>query len=362
MKPSFPTLRFGLGALLVVTLMGAGLFELICARAVVAAAAEGDIVLSGHQLISNRVYRFSFEASAGQSYPVGVSEDLVNWITLTNVAGAGGRSWVEDPDADLYIRRYYHVGIVPPPRPTPIANMVLISPGTFTMGSPDSEVDRESKEGPQTTVTLTREFWIGKYEVTQGEEVLLTGTNRSIYAYDLRLPVDFASWAVANHYCEKLTEREVAIGHLPLGYRYRLPTEAEWEYACRAGTTTAVAVGSGTSLSSTQANFDGAFPYGGAPVGRNLDVTSLPGSYPPNAWGVNDMHGNVAEWCLDYYGPYPGGSVTDPKGPAAGSARVLRGGAYNSTGKSCRSARRDSRSQTLSQFGQGFRVVLAADP
>lgn len=351
-----------LRGLLVLALAGAVWLELMWLGMFVAAAAETDIFLSGHQMVSNRIYRFSFQAGLGQTYPVAVSEDLVNWILLTNAVGVGGPLWVEDADVDLFNRRYYHVGIVPPPRPTPIANMVFINPGSFSMGSPDTEPGREAKEGPQTIVTLSRGFWMAKYEVSQNELIALTGTNRAVWAFDPRLPVDFASWAVASYYCDKLTQREVAAGHLPLGYRYRLPTEAEWEYACRAGTTNAVAFGSGTSLSSVQANFDGGFPYGGAAPGTNLDRPTLPGTYAPNAWGLYDMHGNVAEWCLDYYGPYPGGSVTDPKGPATGSTRVLRGGAYNSTGKSCRSARRDSRSQTFSQFAQGFRVVLAADP
>lgn len=363
MKPSPATVSaLSMRMLLVLAVIGSICGEFASPGGFFACAAEGEIVLSGQQMVSNRLYRFSLQANSGQTYPVAASEDLVNWILLTNAVGAGEPIWIEDPDANLFTRRYYHVGVVPRLRPTPIANMALIHPGSFVMGSPDSELGRESKEGPQTTVTLSYEFWLGKYEVTQIEELSLTGTNRSIYANDLRLPVDFASWAVANYYCEKLTQREAAAGHLPWGYRYRLPTEAEWEYACRAGTTTAVGVGSGTSLSSTQANFDGEFPYGGAPAGPNLDTTTLPGTYPPNAWGIYDMHGNVAEWCSDYYAPYPGGSVTDPKGPATGSTRVLRGGAYNSTGKSCRSARRDSRSQTLSQFAQGFRVVLAADP
>jgi formylglycine-generating enzyme required for sulfatase activity len=240
--------------------------------------------------------------------------------------------------------------------------MVFIPPGSFTMGSPDSELDRETKESPQTVVTLTRGYWIGKHEVTQIESIAVTGTNRAIFDYDLRLPVDFMKWTEATYYCQALTDKERAAGRLPEGYRYRLPTEAEWEYACRAGTTTAVSIGNGASLSSTQANFDGGFPYGGAATGPVLNQTSLGGTYAPNAWGLYDMHGNVAEWCLDYYGPYPGGAVTDPKGPATGATRVLRGGAYNSPGKSCRSARRDSRSQTLSNFAAGFRVVLAKDP
>jgi formylglycine-generating enzyme required for sulfatase activity len=319
--------------------------------------ARPPIVLQAPQA-SNGSYKFSIQTTTGRSYPIAVSSDLMGWTQLTNAAGTGGVIWIEDQNVLNFPRRYYQVA----PAPVPITNMVFIPPGTFTMGSPDSEPGHEAKEAPLTIVTLTRGFWVGKCEVNQADCVALTGTNHGIFVYDARLPLDFTKWTVATNYCQTLTERESAAGRLPAGYRYRLPTEAEWEYACRAGTTTAVAVGSGTSLSSTQANFDGDFPYGGAPVGPNRANTSIPTSYPPNAWGLYDMHGNVAEWCQDIYGPLPGGAVTDPKGPATGTTRVLRGGGYSSPGQSCRSARRDSRSPTLGNFATGFRVVLAADP
>jgi formylglycine-generating enzyme required for sulfatase activity len=240
--------------------------------------------------------------------------------------------------------------------------MVFLPAGSFVMGSPDTEVDRSTNEGPQTVVTLSRDFWIGKYEVTQDQLLTITGTNNSTVVVGANLPVDFASWAIATNYCAMLTAKEQAAGRLPAGYQYRLPTEAEWEYACRAGTTNAVTFGDGTSLSSMQANFDGNFPYGGAPKWWFLNRTTLGGAYGTNAWGICDMHGNVSEWCLDYYGPYAGGSLTDPTGPVTGTTRVIRGGNYASPGQNCRSAKRDGRSQTLRNFGQGFRVVLAHDP
>jgi formylglycine-generating enzyme required for sulfatase activity len=316
-------------------------------------------MLQGQQMSPgpDRSFKFSFQATAGKTYPIQFSLDLMNWTLLTNAVGAGGDLWIEDPNASQSQQRYYHVGITL----TPITNMVLIRPGTFVMGSPDSELDRSTNEGPQTVVTLTRSFWIGKFEVTQHEIVALTGTNNAIFEAAI-LPVDFTSWNIATNYCETLTAAERAAGRLPVGYRYRLPTEAEWEYACRAGSTNAVAVGVGTSLSSAQANFDGGFPYGGAPAGLFRNWTTPGGTFAANAWGLCDMHGNVSEWCLDYYGPYPGGAVTDPTGPTTGTTRVIRGGNYASPGKNCRSAKRDSRSQTLRNFGQGFRVVLAADP
>ena len=181
--------------------------------------------------------------------------------------------------------------------------LVWISPGTFMMGSPTAEKDRNNGE-VQTRVTISRGFWISKYELTQKEFITVMGNNPSYYTNkdrngnaiipDLYRPVDNVTWFDATNYCNKLTQIERNAGKLPKGYIYRLPTEAEWEYVCRAGTTTATAFGN--SLSSTLANFNGAGPYGGAAKGPFLDMTIRVGSYAPNAWGVYDMHGNVDEW------------------------------------------------------------------
>ena len=153
-----------------------------------------------------------------------------------------------------------------------------------------------------------------------------------------------------------------AVGRAAANWVYTLPTEAQWEYACRAGTTTPFGVGSGTSLSSMQANFDGNFPYGGAATGPYLLRTAVVGSYPANAWGLYDMHGNVAEWCLDWYGPYPGGSVTDPLGVGSGSQRVMRGGDLGARSAWCRSASRYSLAPSVSSYAIGFRIVLVSVP
>lgn len=305
---------------------------------------------------SEGVYHFSFEAKAGQAYPIGVSADLVYWSLLTNVVGEGGLLWVTDLEAPKFPQRFYQVGV--PLTPT---NMVFVRPGTFTMGSPESEASHDANEGPQTVVTLSRGFWIGKCEVSQAEFVAVMGANNSHFR-NPGLPVDGATWVMATDYCHALTERERAAGRLPTGHIYRLPTEAEWEYACRARTTTPFGIADGTSLGSAQANFDGTFPFGEAASGPFLNKTTLVGHYLPNAWGLYDMHGNVWEWCQDWYGPYPGGKATDPKGPAKGSERVLRGGGYTSLGQSCRSARRDRRSPGFANRIQGFRVVLAPNP
>jgi formylglycine-generating enzyme required for sulfatase activity len=335
-----------------------GIFAILLCVTFNSSARNPSLTLYGQQISSNGFYRFYFDGREGITYPVQASSDLIHWTPLTNVNGATGTIWIDDPDAPNLPRRFYHIGVAL----APITNMVFLPAGSFVMGSPDTEVDRSTNEGPQTVVTLSRDFWIGKYEVTQDQLLTITGTNNSTVVVGANLPVDFASWAIATNYCAMLTAKEQAAGRLPAGYQYRLPTEAEWEYACRAGTTNAVTFGNGTSLSSMQANFDGNFPYGGAPKWWFLNRTTLGGAYGTNAWGICDMHGNVSEWCLDYYGPYAGGSLTDPTGPVTGTTRVIRGGNYASPGQNCRSAKRDGRSQTLRNFGQGFRVVLAHDP
>jgi len=147
---------------------------------------------------------------------------------------------------------------------------------------------------------------------------------------------------------------------LPEGWVYTLPTEAQWEYACRAGTTTATAFGD--SLSSKQANFNGDYPYGGASKGPNLGRTTDVGSYPANAWGFHDMHGNVWEWCSDWYGDYPDGSASDPVGPSAGSDRVLRGGRWDFHGQNCRSANRYRYGPDFRRYDLGFRVGFSSIP
>jgi formylglycine-generating enzyme required for sulfatase activity len=319
---------------------------------------SAEVALRGEKISPEGFFQFYFGPNLGETYPIAVSLDLIDWTLLTNVVAGQRPLWISDEDAPKFQRRYYRVGAPP----TPVTNMVFIPPGTFTMGSPQSEAGRDPAEGPLTVVTLSRGFWMGKYETTQAEYIAVMGTNIAFFAYDTRLPLDFATWFHATNYCHTLTLKERAAGRLPEGYTYRLPTEAEWEYACRAGTTTPFGVGDGASLSSTQANFDGTFPYGGAARGPYINLTKLGGSFPPNAWGLYDMHGNAWEWCQDLYGPYPGGNVTDPKGAATGSSRVLRGGGFTSVGQGCRSAKRDSRSPTYFNTIQGFRIVLAADP
>jgi formylglycine-generating enzyme required for sulfatase activity len=239
--------------------------------------------------------------------------------------------------------------VAAPPNPDP-AHLVWIPPGTFTMGSPPDEVDRDSDEGPQTAVTISRGFWIGKYEVTQGEYQAVMGSNPIWFTGDLNRPVEKMSWHDATNYCGQLTQRERAAGRIATNSVYRLPTEGEWQYACRAGTTTRFSYGDDpgyTNLTNYAWYRDNS---GGTthPVGQKL----------PNPWGLHDMHGNVWEWCQDWKGVYPGGSVIDPQGPSTGFDRVFGGGGWGDVGY-CRSAARNGTPSVFNNFNFGFRVVLA---
>ncbi len=239
--------------------------------------------------------------------------------------------------------------------------MVWAPPGEFAMGSPAGEVDRDADEGPATIVRFTQGFWIGKAEVAQDEWQAIMGNNPSAFASaGPRAPVEQVSWDDAVEFCRRLNERERAIGRLPDGFAYGLPTEAQWEFACRAGTTTAFAFGD--SLEATQANFDGTQPYGArAKPGANRQTTMQTGSFSANALGLYDMHGNVWEWCADVYGEQlPGGTVGDPTAPAGGVYRVARGGGWASEGAHCRSANRLMFAARHSWNDLGFRLALRA--
>jgi len=259
---------------------------------------------------------------------------------------------------------------IPPPSP----DMVWIPPGTFVMGSPASEAERGSDE-VQHTVTLTHGFYMGKYAVTQGQYLAVVGSNPSYFTTndlignpispDLNRPVETVSWYDATNYCALLTQSDRAAGRIPSSWGYRLPTEAEREYACRAGTTTAFHFGS--AIHGGMADFYDHYEYDAAIGDIWLAYPSVPclmrtttvGSYAPNAFGLYDMHGNVWEWCQDWYGSYPTGSVTDPQGPASSvSGRVFRGGSWNGYGSMCRSANRPVNSPAIRFWYVGFRVVL----
>jgi formylglycine-generating enzyme required for sulfatase activity len=237
------------------------------------------------------------------------------------------------------------------------------------MGSPPDEPQRRPGED-QVEVTLTRGFWMGKYEATQGQWNRVMGKLPGPLTAELPegddCPVGNVNFAEAEAFCAKLTELGRQSGELPPDWEFRLPTEAQWEYACRAGTTTATSFGD--RLSSKQANFQGR-PYNGAEAGPSLKRAVKVGSYPANAWGLHDMHGNVYEWCRDWYhDKLPGGADPDlwsTKGAMNRDgtfSRVRRGGAWCDDGEPCRSARRLRYEPERRYDHIGFRVAVVQPP
>jgi len=244
------------------------------------------------------------------------------------------------------------------------------------MGSPSTQAQRASWEGPQTTVTISHCFKMAKTEVTQGQykSVMVTlpaysasySNDPSYFSGYSTRPVEEVSWTDAMTFCQQLTSLERKAGYLPTNWSYRLPTEAEWEYACRAGTNTAFAYG--PAMYSGMANFDGSYEYDSAigeiknTNGVHLWRTTAVASYMPNAFGLYDMHGNVWEWCLDYWQfNLPGGTIVNPRGPSTGTTRATRGGCWYNSAKSCRSAYRLPSDPGYMSNDIGFRVVLVRE-
>ena len=234
-------------------------------------------------------------------------------------------------------------------------------PGRFVMGSPPDQAGHRPDEA-QVNVTLTRGFWMGTFEVTQGEwrRVIGTGLDREPtpqFGVGDDMPVYWVNFSACETFCSKVTELARRSGAMPADWEFRLPTEAQWEYACRAGTTTAFAFGDG--LGRDQANFKA------AAVGLATKV----GSYPPNAWGIHDMHGNIFEWCRDWYhARLPGGADPDlsavrgvPNRDGTYS-RVRRGGAWNDDAWACRSALRLRYEPERSSDHIGVRIIVARTP
>ncbi len=239
-------------------------------------------------------------------------------------------------------------------------------PGKFTMGSPRDESERRPDED-QVEVTLTKGFWTAKNEATQGQWKRVMGKLPGELTAELPegddYPVGNVNFAECEAFCRKLTELGRKSGELPKDWEFRLPTEAQWEYACRAGTKTATAFGD--KLSSKQANFKGK-PYNGGEPGPSLGRADKVGCYPPNAWGLHDMHGNIFEWCRDWYhAKLPGGVDPDlysakrtaEKNRTGDYSRVRRGGAWTDDGWPCRSACRLRFEPERRYDHIGFRVV-----
>jgi len=260
-------------------------------------------------------------------------------------------------------------------------NMVWIQGGTFTMGSPASEPGHFDWESPDRQVTVSG-FYIGKYEVTQKEYQEVTGRNPSWFKGG-NLPVEQVSWYDAVEYCNNRSRKEGLNPAYTIDKNksdpnntdgfdnlrwtvtwnrnangYRLPTEAEWEYACRAGTTTPF--NTGNNITTSQANYNGNYPYEDNAAGEYRQKTTPVGSFAANGWGLYDMHGNVWEWCWDLYGTYASGAQTDPVGESKWPFRAYRGGGWYNEGRRLRSADRSNSFPSFRFYNLGFRLARNA--
>ena len=245
--------------------------------------------------------------------------------------------------------------------------LILIPPGRFTMGSPEGELERHTDEHLR-EVEITRGFWMSEHLVTQAQYQQIMKVNPSHFRLEgpghesvrnldtSNFPVECVTWRRAQSFCQRLSQRAA---ERRAGRVYRLPTEAEWEYACRAGTCSPFAFG--MSLSSYQANVDGTTPAGRTKKGPYLARTCPVGSYGPNAFGLYDMHGQVWEWCSDWWDPDYLGPTVDPTGPPQGSRHVMRGGSWYHYPHVCRSAARIRYAEEVG-YDNGFRVVMEFTP
>jgi formylglycine-generating enzyme required for sulfatase activity len=216
----------------------------------------------------------------------------------------------------------------------PLTNMILIKAGTFVR--------------QKYPVTVTRDFWLGKYEVTQGEYEAVMGSNPSHFPGDTNRPVEKVRHTEATAYCAAVTKRETGAGRLPRGYAYRLPTEAEWEYACRAGTTNLFSFGDDITVADQYAW-----------TLENSDATTHPiGLKRPNPWGLHDMHGNVWEWTSDWFADSPASRLVDPAGPPDGKFKVFKGGGWNHAIEFARVRNHFMMPPTNGIYFVGFRIAL----
>ena len=294
--------------------------------------------------------------ACARGWPLGV-------LFVTLLAGAGLAAWFLIGQTDSHaqpevVKVDYLVNSIG-------MKLAPIAAGAFRMGSPPAEKDRGDDELAH-EVRIAHSFHMGAFEVTQAQYEKVMGDNPSFFKATgggkarLRgrdtatFPVEDISWHQAQAFCKRLSEipEEKAKKRT-----YRLPTEAEWEYACRAGTTTASAFGD--TLDSFQANLNGLSPYLGRP-GPFLRNPCPVGEYAANKLGLHDLHGNVQEWCSDWYDAdyYKVSPKEDPPGPKEGTERVVRGGSWMNTGKACRSAQRNKLDPALTNYGLGFRVVM----
>ena len=228
---------------------------------------------------------------------------------------------------------------------------VFIKHGTFLMGTPEPGL-ADTLKSYQHEVEISKDFYLGKCEVTQAEWEKLMGNNPSHFKDNDSLPVENVTWYEAIKFIETLNQ-------LNKGKHFRLPTEAEWEYACRAGTTTPFSTGK--NITTNQANYDGDFPYKNYSKGIYRNHTTVVGKFKPNNWGLYDMHGNLWEWCEDWFCPYPKTKVIDPIGNCKTDLKVIRGGSWYFVAKCARSDWRYTHNPKNKGFSLGFRVLMEAN-
>jgi formylglycine-generating enzyme required for sulfatase activity len=324
---------------------------LLCLGTLSSLIAVNPISAQAQTTLAIQLYAgLSITGAVGTVYAIQASTNLANtnsWITVNFIQlPATNYFWADTSTAATGQRFYRAVTSAP-------TNLAFIPPGTFRMGSPTNEIGRSPDEGPQTIVTLTKGFFMGKYLVTQSNYLAVVGSNPSGFTGDLTRPVETVNWYDASNYCALRTQQELSNSLIPAGSKYRLPTAAEWEYACRALTS------------------DRRFFYGDdvgytnltnyAWYNTNSVVTQPVGLKLPNQWGLYDMIGNVSEWCQDWYGPYSGGYLTDPLGPTTGTTRTIRGNSFFDPAIHSRSSQRGNLDPNYrNDVTRGFRVVLVA--
>ncbi len=287
---------------------------------------------------------------AGDQFQVQYKTNLgdATWTTLSSTILTNDTSFsLVESLISRPASAYYQIQRLP--KLQVLDSMVYLSPGTFLMGTPVTDTNKTPTELTQFQATLTRGFWISRFEVTQSDYQNLACTNPATFPFDLEQPVESVTWRNAVDFCALLTQRERQAGRLPAEYVYRLPTEVEWEYAARAGTVTRFTFGDDSALISDYA----------WQAGNSQKTTHSVGQRLPNPWGLEDMTGNVLEWCWDWIATTPNQPVTDYVGSTTNTYHAVRGGAWSLPWVSCRSSWRNYYPSNARSSDLGFRIVLA---
>jgi formylglycine-generating enzyme required for sulfatase activity len=277
---------------------------------------------------------------------------LLSVLILALFSGCPGKKKAVDPDRPDKSPKQEAQDILPEGKPYNVPDldmkMIWVPPGKFVMGSPKSEPGHRQEEEELHQVTISRGFWVGQFEVTQAQFETILGDNPSAFK-DPQMPVHKVNWHEAMEFCEVLTEREKSVNRMPNKWSFNLPSEAQWEYACRADTTTVFHFGN---------EAEELPPYGWFADNSDGGPKTI-GTKKPNAWGIHDLHGNMGEWCFDWYGKaYPVDGSVDPITEKASAFKVFRGGTYTDIPERCRAAHRHRITPETRNPWIGFRVVL----